>query len=189
MGPCSVGATKRITHQCFTVVPHCLNDHFQAGTAGAKWRVHAWGLRPLQSPHPCDPPPPAPGRGGGRHFTVLQAMSIAVVCVPHLPDTCSCIGFPSVQISHLCVFCDIGRCGPFSDPRCFLLVTVYGTPPLCRSPPLVVPRGGGGASLDQPKFFRCGSLCCCVGDCVVGHCHLYPLHSWQERFPLPVLQS
>ena len=23
-------------------------------------------------------------------------------------------------------------------------------------------------------------LCCCVGDCVVGHCHLYPLHSWQD---------
>ena len=45
--------------------------------------------------------------------------------------------------------------------------------------PLVVP-GGGGASVGQPKIFRCGSLCCCVGDCVVGHCHLYPLHSWQD---------
>ena len=54
-------------------------------------------------------------------------------------------------------------------------------------PPLVVPHplsfpggGGGGPSLDQPKIFRCGSLCCCVGDCVVGHCHLFPLHSWQD---------
>ena len=37
-----------------------------------------------------------------------------------------------------------------------------------------------GPSLGQPKIFRCGSLCCCVGDCVVGHCHLYPLHSWQD---------
>ena len=46
------------------------------------------------------------------------------------------------------------------------------------SPPLVIPRGG--PSLGQPKNFRCGSLCCCVGDCVVGHCHLYPLHSWQD---------
>ena len=46
------------------------------------------------------------------------------------------------------------------------------------SPPLSFP-GGGGGSLGQPKLFRCGSLCCCVGDCVVGHCHLYPLHSWQ----------
>ena len=54
------------------------------------------------------------------------------------------------------------------------------TPPPCRSPPLVVPRGGGGASLGQPKIFRCGSLCCCVGDCVVGHYHLHPLHSWQD---------
>ena len=51
-------------------------------------------------------------------------------------------------------------------------------------PPLVIPLPlsfpGGGGSLGQPKFFRCGSLCCCVGDCVVGHCHLHPLHSWQD---------
>ena len=54
-------------------------------------------------------------------------------------------------------------------------------PPPCRSPPLVVPRGGGGGpSLGQPKIFRCGSLCCCVSDCVVGHYHLHPLHSWQD---------
>ena len=54
-------------------------------------------------------------------------------------------------------------------------------PPPCRSPPLVVPRRGGGRlSLGQPKSFRCASLCCCGGDCVVGHCHLYPLHSWQD---------
>jgi hypothetical protein len=39
---------------------------------------------------------------------------------------------------------------------------------------------GGGGSLGQPKIFRCGSLCCCVGDGVVGHCHLYPLYSWQD---------
>ena len=54
-------------------------------------------------------------------------------------------------------------------------------PPPCRSPPLVVPRGrGGGPSLGQPKSFRYGSLRCCVGDCVVGYCHLYPLYSWQD---------
>ena len=53
-------------------------------------------------------------------------------------------------------------------------------PPPCRSPLLVVPLGGGGASLGQPKIFRCGSLCCCVGGCVVGHYHLHPLHSWQD---------
>ena len=23
-------------------------------------------------------------------------------------------------------------------------------------------------------------MCCCVGDCVVGHYHLLPLHSWQD---------
>ena len=30
------------------------------------------------------------------------------------------------------------------------------------------------------RIFRCASLCCCVGDCVVGHYHLHPLHSWQD---------
>ena len=52
-------------------------------------------------------------------------------------------------------------------------------PPLVVPHPLSFPRGGV-ASLGQPQIFRCGSLCCCVGDCVVGHCHLYPLHSWQD---------
>ena len=51
-------------------------------------------------------------------------------------------------------------------------------------PPPVVPHPlsfpGGGGSLGQPKIFRCGSLCCCVGGCVVGHYHLHPLHSWQD---------
>ena len=47
-------------------------------------------------------------------------------------------------------------------------------------PPLVVPWGWGGPSLGQPKIFRRGSLCCCVGDCVVGHYHLYPLYFWQD---------
>ena len=59
------------------------------------------------------------------------------------------------------------------------VISRVGTPP-----PLVVPHPlsfpGGGGSLGQPKIFRCGTLCCCVGDCVVGHCHLYPLHSWQD---------
>ena len=50
-------------------------------------------------------------------------------------------------------------------------------------PPLSFP-GGGGGSLGQPKIFRCGSLCCCVGDCVVGHRHLYPLYSSQASHAL-----
>ena len=53
-------------------------------------------------------------------------------------------------------------------------------PPLSFPTPCCSPGGGGGPSLDQPKIFRSGSLCCCVGDCVVGHCHLHPLHSWQD---------
>ena len=62
----------------------------------------------------------------------------------------------------------------------------YPPPPLsfptpCRSPG----GGGGGPSLGQPKILRCGSLCCCVGDCVVGHYHLYPLHSCRQDILLP----
>ena len=63
-----------------------------------------------------------------------------------------------------------------------LATTRYSYPP----PPVSFPTpcrsrgGGGGPSLGQPKIFRCGSLCCCVGGCVVGHCHLQPLHSWQD---------
>ena len=53
-------------------------------------------------------------------------------------------------------------------------------PPLSFPTPCRSPGGGGGPSLGQPKIFRCGSVCCCVGDCVVGHCHLYPLHSLRD---------
>ena len=61
-------------------------------------------------------------------------------------------------------------------PPSLALCGIHSNPP----PPLSFPGGGGGGSLGQPKIFCCGSLCCCVGDCVVGHCHLYPLHSWQD---------
>ena len=59
----------------------------------------------------------------------------------------------------------------------------YPPPPLVVPHPLSFPGGGGGAggpSLGRPKIFRYGSLCCCVGDCVVGYCHLYPLYSWED---------
>ena len=79
---------------------------------------------------------------------------------------------------------DIEQCGydhaPVTRGR---MRTQFPLPhgPLVVPHPLSFPRlGGGGASLGQPKNFRCGSLCCGVGDCVVGHCHLYPLHSWQD---------
>ena len=55
--------------------------------------------------------------------------------------------------------------------RClFFCVSIptYPPPPLVILPPLSFPGvGGGGPSLGQPKNFRCGSLCCCVGDSVV----------------------
>ena len=54
-------------------------------------------------------------------------------------------------------------------------------PPLVVPHPLLFPGARvGGLSLGQPKIFHCGSSCCCVGYCVVGHYHLHPLHSWQD---------
>ena len=51
-------------------------------------------------------------------------------------------------------------------------------PPLLSFPtPYPSPGGGGGVTWSTQNF-RCGSLCCC--DCAVGHCHLYPLYSWQD---------
>jgi len=61
-----------------------------------------------------------------------------------------------------------------------IAVGTYPRPPWSFPTPCRSPGGGEGPSLGRPKTFRCGSLCCSVGDCVVGHCHLYPLHSWQD---------
>ena len=58
--------------------------------------------------------------------------------------------------------------------------SVVRTPPPCPTLCRSLWGGGGGASLGQHKNFCCGSLCYCVGDCVVRHCHLYPLYSWQD---------
>ena len=58
------------------------------------------------SPSPCNPFPP-PWEGETITSLFCKAISIAVVCVPHLYHTRSCIAFPLLQISHLCVFCDI----------------------------------------------------------------------------------
>ena len=53
---------------------------------------------------------------------------------------------------------------------------VWYPPPPCRSPPLVVPRGGvGDRHLVNPKFFVAAH--CVVVGC---HYHLHPLHSWQD---------
>ena len=65
-------------------------------------------------------------------------------------------------------------------PPAKIILWAYPPPPFVVPHPLSFPGGGGGPTLGQPKIFHCGSLCCCVGDCVVGHCHLYPLHSWQD---------
>ena len=46
--------------------------------------------------------------------------------------------------------------------------------------PLSFSRVGWGTVTWSTQNFCYGSLCCCVGDCVVRHCHLYPLYSWQD---------
>ena len=54
-------------------------------------------------------------------------------------------------------------------------------PPLfCPTPCPSAVAGVGNRHLVNTKSFCHGSLCCCVGDCVVRHCHLYPLYSWQD---------
>ena len=57
------------------------------------------------------------------------------------------------------------------------------TSALCLMVPVVhthlYPIAGWGTSLGQRKIFCYGSLCF-VADCVVRHCHLYHLYSWQD---------
>ena len=61
------------------------------------WDAPPPGFEPGTLP-PLKSPPP-----GGETVTSLfsWAISIAVVCVPHLSHTCSCIVFPLLGISHL----------------------------------------------------------------------------------------
>ena len=67
---------------------------------------------------------------------------------------------------------------------CGALFDLRAPPPPCPAPPLVLPLGGGrgdgGPSLGKHNIFSYGSLCCCVGDCVARHCHLYPFYSWLD---------
>ena len=46
----------------------------------------------------------------------------------------------------------------------------------CPLSPLVLPH----PLSFNTNFFCYGSLCCCVGDCVVRQCDLHPLYSWQD---------
>ena len=75
--------------------------------------------------------------------------------------------FPMAKVTAICV--PIHRTAQILTP-----------PPRVLPHPMSFPRGGGGPSLGQHNNFCCSSLCCCVGDCVVRHCHLYPLYSWQD---------
>ena len=60
------------------------------------------------------------------------------------------------------------------------LLYIVPSPPRVVPHPLLFPGGGWGTVTWSTQNFRCGSLCCCVGGCVVGRYHLHPLHSWQD---------
>ena len=55
----------------------------------------------------------------------------------------------------------------------------YPPPFSCPPPPLSFPGGWGGRHSGNTTVCD-SSLCCCVGFCVVRHCHLYPLYSWRD---------
>ena len=103
---------------------YCRNVGVEGPRMGADFRVPCCGCsksywaQTAATQVPCPPPleiPPSPlaicphPPLGGETVTSLfcQAISIAVVCVPHLSHTRSCIAFPLLRISHLCVFCDV----------------------------------------------------------------------------------
>ena len=86
------------------------------------------------------PPPPlaiSTPAGGDRHFTVLRGnIDCGGLCSPSVAHTflhCFPISsnFKSVTCAYSVIFSLQRRCAgccvPFSDPRCFLPVTVYGT--------------------------------------------------------------
>ena len=65
-----------------------------------------WGMGTLTGSALMYPPPFAtPKKTVPSLF--CDAISIALVCVPQLSHTRCCLAFPSLQISHLCIFCDI----------------------------------------------------------------------------------
>ena len=113
---------------------------------------------------------------------------------PHLSCTDSQYMYPRVTgaARHQKIRGWVGSKGPIPTvPLWSKLLEELGNPrwtvqwlrfPCTLPPPLVLPHplsfpGGGGGSLGQHKSFCYGSLCCCVGDCAVRHCHLY---SWQD---------
>ena len=67
----------------------------------------------------------------------------------------------------------------------YAVVLQLSSPPLVLPHPLSFPGGGGGfrdRHLVNRKFLfqlTVLLLCCCLGDCGVRHCLLYPLYSWQ----------
>ena len=53
-------------------------------------------------------------------------------------------------------------------------------PPLSFPTPCRSPGGGGGTVTSSTQNFSLRLIVLLLGDCVVGHYHLHPLHSWQD---------
>ena len=86
---------------------------------------------------PFEIPPPLcnlPRRGGHCHFTVLlgnvycgglcsHLSHTVLALLSHYSESVTCVYSVMFSLQRRCT----GGCVPFSDPRCFLPVTVYGT--------------------------------------------------------------
>ena len=140
--------------------------------------------------HDAPPTPPPAGVPFGHE---LRAATMLPTCFLAINASCACASSHSGNACASSSFNEsysIKRMILFTVPGGTMVAPVsckslYPPPPLSFPTPCRSPGGGGGASLGQPKIFRCGSLCCCVGDCVVGHDHLHPLHSRQDRKAKP----
>ena len=67
---------------------------------------------------------------------------------------------------------DMGLVPHWLQPACAVTIPSPRAPPLVLPHPLSFPKGGGGGLTLSTSNFHC----CLARQCVVRHCHLYPLH-------------
>ena len=87
--PCHDSSCITLAGTAFCIFAICLHNRFFSGTPCCTY--------------PAPPPLKSPPPGEGETITSLFCWAIAVVYVPHLSRTRSCIAFPLLRISHLCV--------------------------------------------------------------------------------------